>query len=287
MSDIENFWRTYDLASKEPDRDKRIAIYQSQYLDKGSQGLKEFAALRIGKARDLAAKIESMPKYYASIRQCSLRVSTMLPKIRASFLELKRIYPDAEFPDVYFVIGRLSSGGTTWRSGLLIGTEMSCLTNEAAPEEFSDWHKEVLKPLEKLPAIVAHELVHIQQKISPKGDLLSQSLNEGGADLVGGMISGMSINENLYRYGIENEAKLWLEFAADMDTSTFDSWLYNGGKIKGRPADLGYFVGYKICEAYYRNSTDKRRAIADILNISEPKKFLKESKYLVGGKPNA
>lgn len=287
VSDIENFWRAYDLAARESDLDKRVAIYQSQYFDKGSQGLKEFAALRIGRASELVAKIDAMPKYYASIRQCSLQVSTMLPGIRKSFLRLKQIYKDAEFPDVYFVIGRLSSGGTTWRAGLLIGTEMSCLTKGASPDEFSDWHKEVLKPIEKLPAIVAHELIHVQQKSPLKGDLLSQSLHEGGADLVGEMISGMSINEVPYRYGAENEARLWLEFTADIDSRIFDKWLYNGGKIKDRPADLGYFVGYKICEAHYQNSKKKRQALKDMFNISDPKEFLKVSNYREGGKRNA
>ena len=38
-SDIDNFWRAYDLAAKENDRAKRVAIYQSEYLDKGSVGL--------------------------------------------------------------------------------------------------------------------------------------------------------------------------------------------------------------------------------------------------------
>jgi hypothetical protein len=158
-SDIDNFWRAYDLAQKETTIEKKAEIYQRAYFDKGSQGLKEFAALRIGKAKDLADKIELMPKYYASIRESSLRVSKLLPQIEKSFEKLKKLYPKAVFPDVYFVIGRLSAGGTTWKSGLLIGTEMTCLTANASQDEFTDWHKEVLKPIEKLPAIVTHELI--------------------------------------------------------------------------------------------------------------------------------
>ena len=34
-SDIENFWRAYDLAAKETDKAKRVAIFQAEYLDKG------------------------------------------------------------------------------------------------------------------------------------------------------------------------------------------------------------------------------------------------------------
>jgi hypothetical protein len=34
-SDIDNFWRAYDLAANETEKVKRIAIFQSEYLDKG------------------------------------------------------------------------------------------------------------------------------------------------------------------------------------------------------------------------------------------------------------
>ena len=46
-SDIENFWRAYDLAATEADKAKRAAIFQAEYLDKGSPGLKDFLRLRI------------------------------------------------------------------------------------------------------------------------------------------------------------------------------------------------------------------------------------------------
>src|SRR3982750_1399898 len=49
-SDIGNFWRAYDLAAKETDKAKRVAIFQAEYLDKGSPGLKDFLRLRIKSA---------------------------------------------------------------------------------------------------------------------------------------------------------------------------------------------------------------------------------------------
>ena len=52
-SDIDNFWRAFDLAAKETDREKKIAIYQTEYLDKGSVGLKDFVRMRIKSADEL------------------------------------------------------------------------------------------------------------------------------------------------------------------------------------------------------------------------------------------
>src|SRR3569832_48766 len=73
-SDIGNFWRAYDLAANETDKAKRVAIFQSEYLDKGSPGLKDFLRLRIKSAENLVGAIDRMPKYYASIRPQTLRV---------------------------------------------------------------------------------------------------------------------------------------------------------------------------------------------------------------------
>src|ERR1044072_7737077 len=123
-SDIGNFWRAYDLAAKETDKAKRIAIFQTDYLDKGSPGLKEFLRLRIKSAENLVDTIDRMPKYYSSIPSQTQQVLRMEKRMREAFKKFKSIYAEAVFPYVYFVIGVASSGGTTGPSGLLIGTEM-------------------------------------------------------------------------------------------------------------------------------------------------------------------
>jgi hypothetical protein len=56
-------------------------------------------------------------------------------------------------------------------------------------------------------------------------------------------------------------------------------WLYSESGEGKRPDDLGYYMGYKICEAYYRSASDKKQAIHDMLNICDFKEFLKTSRY--------
>ena len=48
---------------------------------------------------------------------------------------------------------------------------------------------------------------------------------------------------------------------------------------KDRPSDLGYYVGAKISEAYYKSATDKRQAVRDILEIQDFGAFLEKSHY--------
>lgn len=152
-------------------------------------------------------------------------------------------------------------------------------TPDTPEEELSDWDKQVLKPVESIPYIVAHELVHYQQKY-PKGErtLLAKAIKEGSADFIGELISGRHINTLLHEYGNPKERELWEEFKQEMNGTNLTKWLYNGDQVKDRPADLGYYVGYKITEAYYLRKVDKKQAIRDILEIKEFNQFLAASK---------
>ncbi len=60
-------------------------------------------------------------------------------------------------------------------------------------------------------------------------------------------------------------------------SNTNKDWF--GTNMKNRPSDLGYYIGYKISEAYYKNSKDKRRAIRDILTVQDFAAFLEKSRY--------
>lgn len=299
-SDIENFWRAFDLALAEPNRDKRIAIFQSEYLDKGSAGLQDFVRLRIKSAKSLVETIEKLPKFYASVRPSTLRVARMERRMRRSFRKFKGLYPEAAFPHVYFVIGVANTGGTAAGSGLLIGAELYGLTPETPRAEFPAWFKTffpdagderelqrlvdkaletALKPVERLPYIVAHESCHFNQNYPKQTTVLEKSIQEGSCDLVAELAAGAVINPSLKSYGDRHEADLWRDFRAEMGGKDLSKWMYNGFRIKDRPGDLGYYMGYKISREYYRNAKDKRQAMADILNIKDFTDFLGKSRY--------
>lgn len=272
--DLGRFWQAFDRAAPAfaPE------TFDQLYLSKGSLGLQDFTKLRIANAKELAAAIRAHPKYYASIRASTQRLGKMEPGMRAAFYALKYLYPEAVFPDVYFLIGRMNSGGTTSERALLIGAEMYGKTPEMPGEELGDWHRQVLKPVEEVPHIVAHELVHYQQKYDASTPtLLAQSIKEGSADFIAELISGRHINAHVHEYANPREAKLWQEFKEKMRGQDFSGW-YDSGP-DGRPKDLGYWMGYKITEAFYRRAPNKRAAIKQILEIADFEAFLQESGY--------
>jgi Predicted Zn-dependent protease (DUF2268) len=299
-SDIDNFWHAFDLAAKETEKAKKITIYQTEYLDKGSIGLQDFLRLRIKSAKDLVKTIDMLPRYYASVRASTLRIAEMEKKIRRSFRKFKRIYPNAVFPDVYFVIGIANTGGTASENGLLIGTELYGATENTPRDEFPPLFKNflkdvkdenelrelvakalgtALKPIEKLPFIVAHESCHFNQNYPKQTSLLEKSIQEGSCDLIAELVAGDVINPSLKTYGDQHEAKLWRDFQVEMNGNNLSLWMYNGFKIKDRPGDLGYYMGYKITKEYYRNAKGKKSAIRDILNIKDFTAFFEKSRY--------
>ena len=239
-SDIALFWKTLDRAPA----DSLAEYLQREYLEKASVGVRDFIQGRIMSAEDLASYVRSNRAKYDTVRAANLEVTRAEPQIRAAFRKLKELYPAAVFPDVYFVIGRFNSGGTASQRGLLIGAEM--YRDPAA-----------------LPGIVAHELIHFQQHY-PAAKLLEHAFMEGSADFVGNLIAGRQINNAAHQYGMQHEAELWAEFSKHFDDTNYFPWMY-GRPTDGKPNDLGYFIGYRIAQAYYEKARDKRQALREII----------------------
>ena len=279
-TDIERFWKAYDEAKTSSDP---ASVFQREYLNKGTQGLQEFLEKRIQNATQLATVVQTRRKYFDSIRQTTLQLArdaALKDQIHANFAALQRLYPEATFPDTYFLIGRFNSGGTTGQTGLLIGTEFYARTAESPLEELTPWERVNTQPISKLPFLVTHEMVHTLQAPAPLvRTLLYQSLHEGAADYLADLASGERPTGPYFQYGSQNEKRLWTEFEAVMNGTDTSNWLYQGDRIKDRPADLGYFIGYRVVQAYFERASDKRQAVRDILEVRDPAGFLNQSGY--------
>lgn len=257
--DITNFWNAFDKLNEK----SQAHLFEEEYIKPGSAGLQAFIPNgRIESAVALLEKVRERKDDYVKARANSLKILDYEKQCRASFLALKYLYPEAVYPNVYFVIGRFSSGGFSSSKGIVIGAEMV---------ESST-----------VPYMVAHELIHYQQDSISNEQLilLAGCINEGSADFIAELISGKIVNKETHIYGNANEAKLWREFQDIMDDrESSHEWLYSYKPKNGYPPDLGYWMGYKITESYYQKATDKRKAISEILHIKDYKQFLKESGY--------
>jgi hypothetical protein len=278
--DLDRFWQAWDAAAGVDGAEARAEVFRTRYLEAGSPGLHAFTRLRIENAAKLVEAIDRHPRYYASLRERMPRLQAWLPQVRETLHRMQALYADAVFPDVYFVVGRMNSGGTLDSAGLLVGVEMFGRGEGVPLDELGDWHRAVVGEFDNLPVIVAHEWVHFQQRMEIEGQptLLQASIGEGVADFIAELGAGRHINHHVHAWAEPRAAQLWVEFREAMHGTDYGGWLYGGDASDGdRPADLGYWMGYRIARGYYQRAADKAQAVRDMLRIRDFDAFLEAS----------
>ena len=277
--DIHHFWEAYDLSEKQPNNVREI--YKEYYFDKASDGMEDYIGSKISSINYFIKHIESHPKLYQTIRENTLKVDDYKKKIHQSFKNFKEIYQEAKFPDVYFVIGAFTSGGTVSPSGLLIGTNQMSDGENVNTEELNFREKMLMNKSKFLPNVVAHELIHFQQNEMKRDTItLGYAIKEGMADFLGELISGDTANRKIFEWTKGKEKQIWADFEKDMYFDRYNNWIANSGSAsKDSYPDLGYWIGYEICKSYYENMDNKKQAIYDMLHIKDYRNFLRESKW--------
>jgi hypothetical protein len=276
-TDIDHFWTAYAAAQR--DTTQAQAIFRREYFGKASAGLQDYFDLKIKNDALFTKRILRRPQYYNSIRPTTLTIATEKPKIVAAFHRFQELYPAVRFQNIYFVIGSWVSGGTVSDAGLLIGADQTANGPGVNTSELSLVQRNRCAPVSEMPSLMVHELVHRNQ--GPQdGTLLSYALSEGMADFVAELVTGHITNARLHPYGNAHEKELWADFQKEMLGTNPDNWMANGNQeTPEKPCDLGYYVGYRIVQAYYAKASDKKQALSDILNVRDAKAFLAQSGY--------
>lgn len=271
-SDIDNFWIAYDSVLKVKDTTLQKNIIQTLYYDKATKGLKEFMKLRQHASARLLKNILSKPKFWVSLRPHTLMINSYKNDIDKLMINFRNIYPKFKQPEIYFTIGILNSGGTTTKEEILIGTEIAAADSTIDASELGNWLRGVFKDNKNIVYMVAHEVGHTQQKdgdaeANGKLDLLGYCIREGACDFIAEILLEKPIVSPYLSYGKANEKVLWTNFKLEMYGQETNNWLYNGGNAPNGHADLGYFIGYSICKAYYDNAKNKTKALKTIVSL--------------------
>ena len=72
--DVTHFWEAYDSLQTTQDKEVQIDILQKLYVDRGTQGLREFMQLRGGTPERWQMFIEQDPERFEKIRPYTLSV---------------------------------------------------------------------------------------------------------------------------------------------------------------------------------------------------------------------
>jgi hypothetical protein len=284
--DIDHFWEAFDNLKNCKTFADSVNSFQLLYLDRATDGLVDFIQVRDLQAEKYVKLVARYPKFYNSLRKNTFDVKKSEQIIEVVFAKFKEIYPNFKPFKVCFAMGIMNTGGTISNNFVLIGTEIITSTKQMDLSEFEN--NEYRKTFEgseemlsKIKSLVAHECVHTQQAKSTdpdaiKCELLYRALREGSADFIAELVSG---NKKINEYGDKNEKQIWADFKNELCNENSNNWLYNSSTVKNKPADLGYFVGYKIAKEYYNNASDKKQAVNDIIDMRNPIRFLELSKY--------
>ncbi|WP_340074821.1 DUF2268 domain-containing putative Zn-dependent protease [Leptobacterium sp. I13] len=287
--DIDNFLTAYHLLK--PDSDT-IAVLKKNYFDKATIGLTEFVQKFDLTPEKLTKSIQKHPMYYQSLVNIKERLVNQEANNNAMYSKLQDLYSIDSLPKIYYMIGGIRAGGNGGDGYYtLVGAEIFAKKDNTDMSEFSKGAR--LFDINTIPNIVGHESIHVIQEsihgtekyismyMNPEeGTILAFSIREGFADFAAHLISGKLINQKTYAYGNAHEEELWNLYKTQMHSTDLGDWFFINPKDHPEwPKDLGYWMGYKIAEAYYSNADDKKKAFASMMNETDPVKFLKDSKY--------
>jgi hypothetical protein len=271
IEDVARFYKLYDAAGGRPTADQ----LQHDYLDPGSDGLHHLAKMRNVTSASIAAALDKRPEIYSDAKRCMAVLPRVRQRVGAALSNLFRLYPEAKVSPVTIVVGRgrpVAIGGPGGE-GVQIGLEALCAVSWLNPNVE-----------DRFVHVIAHEYAHVQQAPVLADDehptVLELAMIEGGAEFVAELTSG-SVGYSQFKTSTKgHEKEIESAFVPDEDKTDLSSWFDNSTIEK--PGDMGYWVGYRIVKSYYQQATDKRRALRDILQMTDPKAFLAKSGWYPG-----
>lgn len=271
--DIDNFWNAYDKIVSTKDSVKQYAYLNNLYIKKGSPGLKAIMQARDYTAKSYIDAINGYPLFWTSVRPNTLKSREFANAIESDILKIKKVYPALKPARIYFTIGALKTGGTTLDGMVLIGSEIAMADSKTVTTEFPPKFEHLKahfqsNPLAGLRDLNVHEYIHTQQKTTIGDNLMTQCFIEGVAEFVALTVTGRPSATPALKYGRAHNESVKQVFSRQMFNESTGFWLYSNTANQFGVRDLGYYVGYVICESYYEKSTDKRKAIKEMIELN-------------------
>jgi len=287
--DVTNFWKAYDKIVLEKDSTKQLQLINSLYIKKGTPGLNGIMKARRYSAEEYVFAINHYPKFWTSVRTNTLQAGKYSNEIQKGINKLKEIYPDLKPKNTYFEIGILRTNGTIADGMALIGSEVALTDKSVVTSEFDSRYPHLRSyfdtdPIKNVVFLNVHEYLHTQQNTTLGNSVLAQSVLEGVAEFLAETALNKKSPNPQIEYGYKNEAQIKTAFEKEMFSPYLGNWIWNNPNNVFGMRDLAYFVGFAICRKYYNESSNKKTAVKEMIeldynNEQELIKFVEKSKY--------
>jgi hypothetical protein len=278
-TDITHFWQAFDSLKHAHNYRDSLEIIRQNYLDRMTFYGEKFITARSYTDTEFIRVIRKYPIYFQELRRKTDHLIAHYTEIDSVFGKLNIAIPDYRIPDICFAIGCFRGGGTITKNkdAVLIGCEIAFADSIMNITEFTGTLQRMFSHADgSIGFLIAHESIHCQQWNGQNNTLLSLALSEGTADFLAGKLLHRPVKNP---YGFKHECELWQEFKSGMNSIDISKWMYNTSPNEIRPADLGYFMDTRICEAYYDKRVDKAKAITFMLNRANYLGVLSQSGY--------
>jgi hypothetical protein len=271
-SDIDLFWEVYDAVSALEDTTEQKRLIQQEFFAKGSPGLASIREARNYTASEYVYAINNYPLFWESIRANTYRSKELSAELEMGIEKLRVIYPELRPAKIYFTIGALRTNGTTLDDRVLIGSELAMADANTVSSEFPEYMQGLStffagNPIDGVVLLNVHEYVHTQQNPMVY-NLLSQVIYEGVAEFVSVQAMGVPSDCPAIEFGKENVA-VREKFERELFyMNNRNEWLWSSASNNEFGVrDLGYYIGYQLCELYYEAAEDKMQAIRELIEL--------------------
>lgn len=272
-TDIDHFWEAYEKITTTKDSTLQYDYLEQLYLSKETEGLQAIRQARNYTPQDYINTINSYPKFWASVKPNTLKAKKSAKELEVAIGKLRKIYPQLKPATIYFTIGALRTNGTFSGNLVLIGSEIAMADKNTVTSEFPENIRKGRRayfdsnPIEHLVLLNVHEYVHTQQKPVTQ-NLLAYVVSEGVAEFVSTKTMGVSSAVPAVVFGKQNNEKVRGKFEKEMFYLNNQSkWLWSDASNDFGVRDLGYYIGYQICENVYGQAKDKKDAIKKMIEL--------------------
>jgi len=291
--DVLHFWEAVDSLKENCDTTQ---IFQRIVINRATNEFKLFIKKWKITAKDYAYQYRHYPNFYRTLRSSTIKLINDENLIRETINKFRKIYPRYIDASICISIGNFMTGGSisiihedilNHNKFVYIGLEYHGLDSSTIISELPIQTQDYVSRSNFYRTII-HELVHIQQETHGKkiaksyygGNLSAAILREGIPDFISKLVYPLGNNGNNYYYGTQYEEVLRAKLKNEIYGSDFTYWIYNTNTVSDQPRDLGYFMGSRIANSYFKHLSTTTIDITELIEIKNAKKFIKKSSYI-------
>ena len=294
-SDVERFGLA--IAAIEGGTDPEQAF--QAYLDGAGAGLYGWSTRYNIPASAYAEDYLKYRKFFKYLGSLAPALKAREAEVAADLVSLRDMmaealdHPTLSILPTYYFVSPMGGGGSAEAIANMIAIDYYGRNPDAPLDEFADrgfWPegKQLMQSLDAMIFVASHEMVHWYQTLMQgeidyvqlyieegEDTLLGRAVREGGADFIARLASETYTQDQL-DYGDPNEQALWAVFRGHIYELSDDNpgWFHGANPhFTSAPWQIGYYVGMRMCEAYYEAAEDKNAALRFILTADSKEQY--------------